>query len=64
MVYTPLDTAEDWLLAKMMFNQNDGWFADWYHFAGTHFVVEIVYASAYRSFSDSHPVLALLTERK
>ena len=29
LIYTPADTAEDWLLAKMMYNVNDFWFAQW-----------------------------------
>lgn len=64
MIYTPLDTAEDWLLAKMMYNGNDVWWASWFHFSGTHAVIEIAYAAAVRTLSDSHPVLALLTESK
>jgi len=60
MIYTPSDTANDWLLAKMMFNANDIWFANWQHFANSHFVLEITFEAAFRSFSDSHPILALL----
>ncbi|EHK97249.1 putative Epidermis-type lipoxygenase 3 [Glarea lozoyensis 74030] len=43
-----------------MFNLNDFWHSQFYHFAGTHMVAEIVYEAAYRTLSDSHPVLALL----
>src|ERR1700761_9692555 len=29
LIYTPADTANDWLLAKIMLNVNDFWFAQW-----------------------------------
>jgi hypothetical protein len=64
LIYTPLDTANDWLLAKIMFNTNDFWYTNWYHFAGTHEVVEIVYEAAIRTLSDDHPVLAILGRSK
>lgn len=64
LTYTPADSANDWLLAKMMFNLNDFWHSQWYHLAATHNVVEIVYEAAYRTLSDSHPVLALLNRRE
>jgi arachidonate 15-lipoxygenase (second type)/8-lipoxygenase (S-type) len=64
LTYTPLDTPDDWLLAKLMFNVNDIWFAEWYHLAGTHYVVEIVAEAAIRSLSDNHPVLALVKRRE
>lgn len=60
LVYTPADTSNDWLLAKMAFNLNDFWFSQFYHFAATHMVVEITYEAAYRTLSDVHPVMALL----
>jgi arachidonate 15-lipoxygenase (second type)/8-lipoxygenase (S-type) len=64
LIYTPADTANDWLLAKIMFNLNDFWHSQFYHFAATHMVVEIVYEAAYRTLSDNHPVMALLNRRK
>jgi hypothetical protein len=64
LIYTPQDPPNDWLLAKMMFNSNDLWFGQWYHFGATHEVVEIVYEAAIRSLSDDHPVLALLSRSK
>lgn len=64
LIYTPLDSENDWLLAKIMFNLNDFWHSQWYHFAGTHFVVEIVYEAAIRTFSAEHPILALLKRCK
>lgn len=64
LIYTPLDEVNDWLLAKIMFNINDFWYTDWYHFAGTHEVVEIVYEAAIRTLSDDHPILAILNRSK
>jgi arachidonate 15-lipoxygenase (second type)/8-lipoxygenase (S-type) len=63
LVYTPADSANDWLLAKIMFNMNDFWQSQWYHLSGTHNVIEIVYEAAYRTLSDEHPVMALLERR-
>jgi arachidonate 15-lipoxygenase (second type) / 8-lipoxygenase (S-type) len=64
LTYTPLDTPNDWLLAKMMFNLNDFWYGQMYHFVATHEVVEIVYEAAIRTLSDNHPVLAILNRSK
>jgi arachidonate 15-lipoxygenase (second type)/8-lipoxygenase (S-type) len=64
LVYTPADSANDWLLAKMMFNLNDFWHSQWYHLSGTHNVIEIVYEAAYRTLSREHPVMALLNRRR
>jgi hypothetical protein len=61
LVYTPLDSANDWLLAKIMFNVNDFFFAQFHHLANTHYVAEILYESAVRTLSDEHPVLAILS---
>jgi arachidonate 15-lipoxygenase (second type)/8-lipoxygenase (S-type) len=60
LIYTPEDTANDWLLAKIMLNTNDFWFAQWNHLAQSHEVVQIAYMAAIRTLSDTHPVLALL----
>ncbi|EXJ61913.1 hypothetical protein A1O7_02344 [Cladophialophora yegresii CBS 114405] len=60
LVYTPMDEPDDWLLAKIMYNVNDFWFAQWNHLASTHEVVQIAYLAAIRTLSDEHPVLALL----
>jgi arachidonate 15-lipoxygenase (second type) / 8-lipoxygenase (S-type) len=60
LVYTPQDTANDWLLAKVMLNANDFWFAQWNHLAQSHEVVQISYMAAIRTLSEDHPVLALL----
>ena len=60
LIYTPRDEPNDWLLAKIMYNVNDFWFAQWNHLASTHEVVQITYLAAIRTLSDEHPVLALL----
>ncbi|EOO04024.1 putative manganese lipoxygenase protein [Phaeoacremonium minimum UCRPA7] len=60
LVYTPLDSPNDWLLAKMMYNVNDFWFAQWNHLAATHEVVQIVWMAGIRSLSREHPVYAIL----
>ncbi|KAH8658057.1 lipoxygenase [Xylariales sp. PMI_506] len=61
LIYTPLDSANDWLLAKMMYNVNDFWFAQWNHLAATHEVVQIVWMAAIRTLSQEHPVFAILS---
>ena len=64
LIYTPKDTPTDWLFAKMMFNLNDIWQAQWYHFGATHVVADIVYEAAVRTLSNDHPVYALLKRRE
>lgn len=63
LIYTPEDTKNDWLLAKMMYNVNDFWFAQWNHLAGTHEVVQISYMAAIRTLSEDHLVLGVLNRR-
>ena len=60
LVYTPRDDPADWLLAEIMYNVDDFWFAQWNHLASTHEVVQIVYLAAIRTLSDNHPILGLL----
>lgn len=60
LIYTPLDTPSEWLLAKMMHNVNDFYFAQTSHLASTHEVVQIAYMAAIRTMSSNHPVLGLL----
>ncbi|CAD0096231.1 unnamed protein product [Aureobasidium vineae] len=60
LIYTPADSPNDWLLAKIMYNVCDLWFAQWEHLARTHEVVQIVYMAAIRTLSDDHPVKAVL----
>lgn len=63
-IYTPEDDDSDWLLAKIMFNVNDFWFAQWNHLAATHQVMQITWLAAIRSLSVEHPVHALLSRRE
>ncbi|WPG98342.1 Hypothetical protein R9X50_00113100 [Acrodontium crateriforme] len=60
LIYTPKDTANDWLLAKIMFNVNDFWFAQLDHLARTHETIQISYMAAIRTLSEEHPVLGML----
>lgn len=60
LIYTPEDSFGDWMLAKIMLNVNDFWFAQWHHLAQTHEVVQISYTAAIRTLSEEHPVLGLL----
>lgn len=60
LIYTPADSFGDWMLAKMMLNANDFWFAQWHHLAQSHEVVQINYMAAIRTLSEEHPVLGLL----
>nr|P0CT92.1 RecName: Full=Manganese lipoxygenase; Short=MnLOX; AltName: Full=Linoleate 9S-lipoxygenase; Short=Linoleate 9S-LOX; AltName: Full=Manganese 9S-lipoxygenase; Short=9S-MnLOX; Flags: Precursor [Nakataea oryzae]BBC44107.1 lipoxygenase [Nakataea oryzae] len=59
LTYTPLDDKNDWLLAKIMFNNNDLFYSQMYHVL-FHTVPEIVHMAAIRTLSESHPVLAVL----
>jgi len=62
LVYTPLDSPGDWLLAKLAFNANDFWFSQWNHLAFTHETVQIIWMSAIRTLSSAdHPVFAILS---
>ncbi|KAH8156205.1 hypothetical protein CIB48_g12040 [Xylaria polymorpha] len=60
LVYTPKDLKDEWLFAKMTINANDGWHSTWGHTTMSHSAAEAPYLAAIRSFSDSHPVMALL----
>jgi hypothetical protein len=60
LIYTPLDSPNDWLLAKLMFNANDLFHGQIYHLASSHAVAEIVHLAAIRTMSSRHPVFALL----
>lgn len=64
LIYTPADDANDWLLAKIMFNVADAWHSEWYHLAATHIVAQIVFEAAFRTLSDNHPIMALVDRRK
>ncbi|KAH9217134.1 lipoxygenase [Leptodontidium sp. 2 PMI_412] len=60
LIYTPLDSPNDWLLAKIMFNENDIFHAQMFHLVASHDVAEIVHQAAMRTMSDEHPVMVLL----
>ncbi|KAK6514532.1 hypothetical protein TWF281_004730 [Arthrobotrys megalospora] len=60
LIYTPADSADDWLLAKILFNADDLFMAQFFHFSGSHFVSEAIYQAAIRTMSEEHPVLAIL----
>lgn len=64
LTYTPADSPDDWMLAKIMYNVCDLWFAQWEHLARTHEVVQIVYMAAIRTLSDAHPVKTVLDRCK
>ncbi|KAI0537501.1 lipoxygenase [Xylaria digitata] len=60
LVYTPKDSANDWMLAKMLLNQNDGWHTTWAHITQSHSAAEIPYLAAIRTLSENHPVMVML----
>jgi hypothetical protein len=60
LVYTPKDSANDWMLAKMFLNQNDGWHVTWAHITQSHSAAEIPYLAAIRTLSDNHPIMVML----
>ncbi|KAI1279171.1 lipoxygenase [Xylaria sp. FL0933] len=60
LVYTPKDEPADWLLAKMLFNQNRGYHSTWAHVGQSHSAAEAPYLAAIRSLSNDHPVMGIL----
>ncbi|KAI1157130.1 lipoxygenase [Nemania diffusa] len=60
LVYTPKDKPADWLLAKMLLNQNDGYHSTWNHVGQSHSAAEAPYLAAIRTLSNDHPVMAIL----
>ena len=60
LIYTPLDSEQDWLLAKIMFNVNDLFHGQILHLGSVHAVAEIVHEAALRTLSVKHPVRAYL----
>ncbi|KAK7185425.1 arachidonate 8-lipoxygenase [Paraphaeosphaeria sporulosa] len=60
LIYTPIDEDADWTLAKIMFNVNDFFFAQTWHLAATHEIVQIAWMAAIRTLSIEHPIYALL----
>jgi hypothetical protein len=64
LVYTPLDSENDWFLAKTMFESNENFFLACYHLGSTHATVEIIHEAAVRSLANEHPVRGLLDRSK
>ncbi|KAI1397740.1 Lipoxygenase [Hypoxylon fuscum] len=60
LIYTPLDTPTDWLLAKMIFNVNDMFHSQMFHLVATHDVSEAVHQAALRTLSEKHPIMIIL----
>lgn len=60
LVYTPKDTIDEWLFAKMTINANDGWHSTWGHTTMSHAAAEAPYLAAIRSLSDNHPIMGIL----
>ncbi|CEJ91518.1 hypothetical protein VHEMI07221 [[Torrubiella] hemipterigena] len=60
LTYTPLDSANDWLLAKMMFNANDMFHAQMLHLVISHDVTEAVHQAALHTLAENHPIMILL----
>ena len=60
LVYTPLDSENDWFLAKTLFESNDNFFSAAYHLASTHAPAEIIHSAAVRSLASRHPIRGLL----
>lgn len=60
LIYTPLDSPTDWLLAKMIFNVNDMFHAQMFHLVVSHDVSEGVHLAALRTLSENHPVMIIL----
>ncbi|KAJ9617206.1 hypothetical protein H2200_000927 [Cladophialophora chaetospira] len=60
LIYTPLDSANDWFLAKTLFESNEAVFVDMFHLSATHAVAEIVHQAALRTMADQHPIRGLL----
>lgn len=60
LTYTPLDQAEDWLLAKMMFNANDMFHSQMLHLVISHDVSEAVHQAALHTLSENHPIMVIL----
>ncbi|KAI0191598.1 lipoxygenase [Astrocystis sublimbata] len=60
LIYTPNDKPADWLLAKMLLNQNDGYFSTWAHVGQSHSAAEAPYLAAIRSLGNDHPIMGIL----
>ena len=62
-IWTPLDSREDWLLAKFWFRHADAQVAQvTTHLASTHFLVEPFAVAMHRCLMPAHPVHRMLKE--
>lgn len=60
-IWTPNDSEEDWLLAKMCINATDSHYQAIYsHLVQTHFLLESLTLSMHRQLPPNHPVYKLL----
>jgi hypothetical protein len=62
LIYTPLDSANDWFLAKTLFESNEALFVDMFHLSATHATANAVHEAALRTMADQHPVRGYLDE--
>ncbi|KAI0157772.1 lipoxygenase [Xylariaceae sp. FL1272] len=60
LIYTPEDSPDDWMLGKLLFNQNDNWYITYAHISFSHSASDFAYLTALRSLSESHPLMALI----
>ena len=62
-IWTPLDSREDWLLAKFWFRHSDAQVAQVVtHLSSSHFLVEPFAVAMHRCLMPAHPVFRLLKE--
>lgn len=60
-IFSPKDSTDDWLLAKMYFQSAKAAVHEWaYHYVLTHAVSETIAISTFRNFARSHPMYKLL----
>ncbi|TMW69334.1 hypothetical protein Poli38472_001490 [Pythium oligandrum] len=60
LAYSPLDTDEEWTLAKMGLNAASVVFHQWAHMADTHAMTAPIRVEALRNMAPEHPVRALV----
>lgn len=60
LIYSPLDSKNDWLLAKMMFNVNDMFHSQMLHLVISHDVSEAAHQAALHTLSEDHPIMVVL----
>jgi hypothetical protein len=60
LIYTPLDSPNDWFLAKTLFESNEAVASDMFHLSATHAVANAVHEAALRTMADQHPLRGYL----